>query len=63
MRDEISISHEGAKRSAISMTKTLTPNSFSIVAHSTPIAPEPMINILFGNSSHFKRSSELIKSL
>ena len=53
------MSASGSKCSAISTIETSTSKAEKILAHSIPIAPEPIITILFGNFFKSKISSEL----
>ena len=65
LMDEHNYKHEdlgvivGKSRSAVSTIETSTSNAEKILAHSIPIAPEPIIKILFGKVVKFKTSSEL----
>ena len=60
---ETSISAIGKRFLPTSMIVTSEPNELKILAHSSPIAPEPMIRILSGSSVRFKISSELNMNL
>ena len=55
---EISISAAGNSLSASSMTVTFLSRAEKILAHSTPIAPEPAIKIFSGSSDKLRTSSE-----
>ena len=54
----ISASAGGSSEGAISTTVTFLPNPEKILAHSIPIAPEPIISILSGMLFSCKSSSE-----
>ena len=55
---ETSISAIGKRCCASSTTVVSTPKFDIILAHSIPIAPDPIIRILFGRISRFRISSD-----